>query len=96
MPLTTSNSPRFRFTLNSNLLGPLVLSTDPVGWDRIGVSLHRDTLRHGLTTEYSAELGFVKQGRAYLMRAYDAAGIEADVRLRVEQLDPGARTTRAG
>lgn len=86
--LANSNSPRFRFILNSDLLGPLVLSTDPVGWDRIGVSLHRDTLRHGLTTEYSAELGFVKQGRAYLMRAYDAAGIEADVRLRVEQLDP--------
>ena len=88
MLLANSNSPRFRFTLRSDLLGARVLRTDPLGWDAIGVSLHRDTVRHGLTTEYSIELGFVKDGRAYLQRAYEAAGIEADVRLVIEQYDP--------
>lgn len=88
MLLATSNSPRFRYTLRSDLLGARVLRTDPIGWDEVGISLHRDTIRHGLTTEYSVELGFVKDGRAYLQRIYEAAGIEADVRLVIEQLDP--------
>lgn len=90
MLLASSNSPRFRFTLQSDLLGARVLQTDPIGWDEVGISLHRDTIRHGLTTQYSVELGFVKDGRAYLQRMYEAAGIEADVRLIIEQYDPNA------
>lgn len=88
--LTATNSPRFRFTLLSELLDRLVLRADPTGWDQLGVSLHRDPEAHGLSTEYSLQLGFVKAGRAYLARAYAAAGIEADVRLLVEQYDPNA------
>lgn len=86
--LTASNSPRFRFTLNSDLLGPRVLATDPTGWNSLGVNLTRDPKTHGLSVAYTVQLGFVKDGRAYLARAYAAAGIEADVRLLVEQLDP--------
>lgn len=90
MLLSNSNAPRFRYTLRSDLLGTRVLRTDPLGWDAVGISLHRDTIRHGLTTEYSVELGFVKDGRSYLQRVYEAAGIEADVRLTIEQYDPNA------
>lgn len=86
--LSTSNSPRFRFTLLSDLLGQRVLGTDPEGWSDLGVHIARDPQAHGLTTEYTVKLGFVKDGRAYLRRAYDAAGIEANVLLIVEQLDP--------
>jgi hypothetical protein len=88
MLLTGSNSPLFRYTLCSDLLGTRVLKTDPIGWDEVGISVHRDTIRHGLTTEYSVDLAFVKDGRAYLQRIYEAAGIEVDVRLIIEQYDP--------
>lgn len=90
MLLPTSNSPRFRYTLDSELLGPHVCATDPVGWDQVGLSLHRDPKTHGLTTQYSVQLGFVKDARAYLQRAYDAARIEAAVYVLIEQLDPNS------
>ncbi|HEX8656188.1 MAG TPA: hypothetical protein VF690_01565, partial [Hymenobacter sp.] len=66
MLLPTSNSPRFRFTLDSDLFGPRVLRTDPKGWDELGISLRRDPKTHGLTREYTVQLGFIQDGRAYL------------------------------
>jgi hypothetical protein len=88
--LLAQNSPSFRFTLDSDLLGQRVLKTDPVGWDQLGVHIARNEKLHGITLEYTVQLGFVKEGKAYLERAYAAAGIEADVRLLVEEFDPNA------
>ncbi|WP_170172523.1 hypothetical protein [Hymenobacter rigui] len=63
-----------------------------MGWEEIGVQLHRDGKYHGLTTEYTVELGFVKEGRAYLLQALEIAGIEAEVAVLIEVYDPNAFT----
>jgi hypothetical protein len=88
--LPPPNKPAFRFWGNSDLLGRKLLHYEPLGTDSLGVSLHRDPKTHGMATEYTAQLSFVKDGKAYLQRAYDAAGIEADVHITAEQLDPNA------
>ncbi|MGI4869717.1 MAG: hypothetical protein ACRYFX_00915 [Janthinobacterium lividum] len=89
--LATTNGPQFRYTLSSDLLGTKRLRYEPTGWeDGIGVNLHRDTKTHGVATEFSSQLGYVKDGKAYLLRAYQAAGVEADVRQLIEQYDPNA------
>ncbi|MET4106052.1 hypothetical protein [Hymenobacter sp. UYP22] len=86
------NQPLLRFTLLSELFGPQRQSVDPLGWEGMGVTLHRDGKYHGLTTEYTVELGFVKEGRAYLAQALDVAGVEAEIGLLVEVYDPNTFT----
>jgi hypothetical protein len=88
--LPPPNQPVFRFWGNSDLLGRKLLRYEPLGTDQLAISLHRDPKTHGMATEYTAQLSFVKDGRAYVQRAYDAAGIEADVHITAEQLDPNA------
>lgn len=86
--LPPQNRPLFRHTLSCALLPTRRLRYEPLGGEGLGVNLHRDTKTHGVATEYTAELSYVKDGRAYLARAYQAAGIEADVRALTEQYDP--------
>ncbi|WP_151086852.1 hypothetical protein [Hymenobacter baengnokdamensis] len=86
--VSPQNSPLFRFTLNSELLGPWRLRYDPVDWDTLAVTLSRARNTHGIDVEYSTHLGFVKDGKAYLQQAFDAADIEANVTLTVEQWEP--------
>ncbi|RSK50125.1 hypothetical protein [Hymenobacter rigui] len=81
------NQTLLRFTLLSELLGPQRQSVDPIGWEDMGVQLHRDSKYHGMTTEYTVELGFVKEGRAYLAQLLDVAGVEASASLLVEVYD---------
>jgi hypothetical protein len=87
--LPPQNRPLFRHTLSCPLLPTRRLRYEPLGGDGLGVNLHRDFGKtHGVATEYTAELSYVKDGRAYLDRAYRAGGIEADVRALTEQYDP--------
>jgi hypothetical protein len=86
--IPAQNSPLFRFTLHYDLLGTLQLRHDPIGWDTLGISLTRSRKAHGMGIEYTTQLGFVKEGKAYLQRAFDAAGIEADITLTIEQYNP--------
>lgn len=81
------NAPRFRFILGSEF-GRRVLGTDPVGWDDMGLSLHRDPKHHGITTEYIMQLGFVQDGRVYLRQVFAQRGVRAVVTLTIEQYDP--------
>ncbi|MDF7810697.1 hypothetical protein [Hymenobacter sp. YC55] len=85
------NQPLLRFSLLSPLFQEtMVLRYDPIGWEDLGSELHRDKKYHGIATEYTAELGFIKDGKSYLSQAYDAAGIEAEVVLLVQVYDPNA------
>ncbi|WP_426491064.1 hypothetical protein [Hymenobacter sp. 102] len=86
--MTDQNQTLLRFTLLSELLGPQRQNVDPIGWEDMGVQLHRDGKYHGMTTEYTVELGFVKEGRAYLAQLLEVAGVEAPVTLMVEVYDP--------
>lgn len=90
--LALTNGPQFRYTLAAaGLLPTRRLRYEPVDGNHIGVSLHRDLKSHGMSSEFSdAKLGFVKDGRYYLSRAYAAAGLEAEVLVTIEQLDPNA------
>jgi len=90
--LPPQNHPVFRFRVDSDLFGPRALRHEPMGADQLSVSLHRDPKTHGVGVEYSNSLSFIKDGKAYVQRAYEAAGIEADVQVRAEQHDPNAFT----
>lgn len=82
------NQPLLRFTLLSAYLSaPLVLATDPIGWEDMGVKLHRDGKYHGLATEYTVELGFVKDGRSALVQLLETDGVDQDLELLVEVFD---------
>ncbi|QNH60755.1 hypothetical protein [Hymenobacter sediminicola] len=83
------NAPRFRYTFDGEF-GRRVLRADPKGWEETGVNLHRDPKYHGQTLEYITQLAFVQDGRVYLSQAYAQRGVEADVRLLIEQYDPNA------
>jgi len=85
-----STSPALRFTLDSDELGRLVVDAeeDPIGWEQLGLQLHRDPKLHGITTEYTVQLGFIKRAKQYLERMDELRGIQADVRLTIEQYDP--------
>ncbi|SNC62223.1 hypothetical protein SAMN06265337_0627 [Hymenobacter gelipurpurascens] len=82
------NQPLLRFTLLSSRFGSLVSQHDPRGWEDVGAQLHRDGKLHGLTTEYTVELAFIKEAKKYLSQAYQLAGIEAEVELLIEIFDP--------
>lgn len=86
--LPPQNSIRYRFTASSDLLGRRVFKYDPIGWESIAATLRRDSSRHGTTVDFISDLNFVKDGRAYLLRAYQAAGVQANVRILIEQYDP--------
>ncbi|NML67597.1 hypothetical protein HHL22_20545 [Hymenobacter sp. RP-2-7] len=85
-----SAGPQFRYTLSTGAgyLAPQRLRYEPTGWDGTTVNLHRDPKNHGVSGEYSPQLGFVKDGKAYLTRAYQAGGVEADARVLIEQYAP--------
>jgi hypothetical protein len=84
-----TNAPEFRFILNSDIFGRKLLQYDPIGWDSMGLSIHRDPKYHGIATEYNAEtLGFVKDGKQYLEQAKELLGIEADIDLEVQIFRP--------
>ncbi|MBX0293131.1 hypothetical protein K3G63_21985 [Hymenobacter sp. HSC-4F20] len=84
-----TNAPQFRFILTSGVFGRLLLKHDPIGWDTMGLSVHRDQKYHGIATEYNAEtLGFIKEGKQYLEQAKELRGIEADIDLEVQIFQP--------
>jgi len=86
-----TNAPQFRFILNSDIFTPgrKLLQHDPIGWDSMGLTIHRDQKYHGIATEYNSEtLGFIKDGKQYLEQAKDNRGIEADIDLEVQIYRP--------
>lgn len=86
--IPSQNSILYRFTANSEILGRRRFRHDPVDWASIVASARRDATRHGTTIDFTSDLTFVKDGRAYLLRAYQAAGVQADVRILIEQWHP--------
>lgn len=86
--IPATNQPVFRVKLDSALYGPRLVRHEPLGLDGVGVSLHRDPKAHGVATEHTGSLSYVKDGKAYVLKAFEAAGIEADVSSLIEQYDP--------
>lgn len=88
--ILSTNAPQLRFVLHSALFTPAsVICEDPIGWDSLGIILHRDEKYHGVATEFSEEqLGFIKSGKRYLSQAYEVGGIEAEVELEIQLYDP--------
>ncbi|MCC3156425.1 hypothetical protein LJ737_04205 [Hymenobacter sp. 15J16-1T3B] len=84
------NAPRYRFTLISPNQAALTLDTDPEGWEDLGLTLHRDPVLHGLSSEYTDAFGWLKEARRYLEREYQLGGIEADVTALIEYFDPNS------
>ena len=57
------------------------LESDPVNWDNSEKTLKRDSKTHGMYTQLSKNLEFVKDGAVFLIAAYAYKDIEADVEI---------------
>ena len=87
------------FLLTSDVLQPLQLVTEPVGWEAMKELLARDPTRHGVALSVSVELTFVQQAAAYLRLVYEGGadangqllpprGVEGVVNLTVYEQNP--------
>ncbi len=77
----------FRFTLTNTATGASTIIDEPVGMDKVSLHLKRDENYHGFLDAIDDSLGsFQFYGAAYklLKTAYNADGVDADVRLLIE------------
>jgi hypothetical protein len=82
----------YRFYLYHPLLKrPVRLKYDPVGWDSLNTMLRRDPSWHGVFFEYTPRLKFIKDGRAYIHTIYEQYGIEAEILIFIDVLNPITR-----
>ena len=69
---------RFRFVLNNDVYGSMVLQEEPKGWREIEVMLKRSLEYHGIFYEAMAQLEFkCKSGKEYIDTIIEEIGIDA-------------------
>jgi hypothetical protein len=80
-----SNTPKlFKYVLQSTDYGTEVLTNVPVGWDGSELTFIRDPKYKGVLQEFSTnELRFVKEGRDYILTAYEAKGIDYEITINI-------------
>lgn len=86
----------FRWTLSdldSNVIQ--VLKKDPKGWQGLVITHDRDEKYHGISDDFTTELGFFCKGagKELLDAAYDLKSQEANVRIKLEVKCNGSYTT---
>lgn len=79
-----------RFSFNSSL-GPLIVENDPIGINDITQITKRSEQYEGVFYEIILNVEFIKEGRAYLIAAYEAGGIDAVVSLTLYDRNPNTR-----
>lgn len=82
-----------RFWLHHAEFGKTIIR-DPLGWDGSNKTIRRDMTTHGVFFEYTPRIRFVKNGRGILKYLRDKYGVEADVRLRVQEKNLSTRLWR--
>ena len=74
----------FRFVLNSEQYGALILPNEPVGWKDIELMLKRSLEYHGVFYEAMAPIDFkCGSGKEYIDKAFDELGPDAIVSLTI-------------
>jgi hypothetical protein len=79
--------PLFKFVLAHEATGEYELKYAPVGWDDMQQTFARDALYHGVTTKYTLDFNFVKDGYAFIRTVFNTFGIEADILLIIYELN---------
>lgn len=75
----------FRFTLNSEQYGALILEEEPDGWKDIEIILKRSLEYHGIFNEAMAQLEFTcRAGKEYLDTALEELDIDAVVNITIQ------------
>lgn len=78
-----------RVQLLNDSLGPLVIDrNDPVGINELVQNIKRSADRKGIVYEIVLELEFIKEGRRYLMDAFETKGIDTEVRVNIYSYNP--------
>ena len=77
----------YKFYLFHQDVGRYTRIMDPIGWDRLGKTIHRDLKWHGIFFDYLPKLKFVKDGRAFIQFYYEKYGVEAEILIRIEKMD---------
>ena len=75
----------FRFTLKNDRLGTLSLKHPPLQWNDLSFTYERDKKYHGIAPKVAFEAEFVKEGKDYILQAFNRDSIEAVVTLEVER-----------
>ena len=65
--------------INNRTGDSITLAHDPKNWDESEPKIKRSMKSFGITTEYSKNLEFVKEGKDFLNKAFDLHDIEAQV-----------------
>lgn len=78
---------RVRYKLSNKDLGTKVI-VDPIGWVDDSKEYARNMDFYGIVSNFSNNLIFVKNGADYINHVYNTYGINADIFLSREELDP--------
>lgn len=70
--------------LNKNK-GRYVLNYNPIGWDTTKMTLKRSSKYHGIDIEFSEELQFVKDGKAYIDEVYESEGYQGEIEVIIQE-----------
>ena len=74
----------YRITLTNQNAGKLELYHLPEGWKKCGWSFNRDNKYYGMFKKYAvSELGFVKEGKAYIKRALGVNGDDFEQKITI-------------
>ena len=84
--ITTAYSNTVIFRLTATNVDSLVLLTEPIGWRDDDLELDRHKDYHGIFTNFTNNLEFINEAKAYIERAYDIGGINANLILTKEIL----------
>lgn len=79
------------YIYHPDLLKPIRLKYDPVGWDGTGREFDRDPKWHGVFWKYTPKLQFVKDGRGIVHYFYEKYGIEAEITLTIYKKNRNTR-----
>lgn len=80
----------FRYTLNSDLLGELVLNDAPIGWESKKLILYR-TEYEGIFLQTTAELTFIRESYEYLKQLDNEYGYSAECSILIERFNGQTR-----
>ena len=87
MAVSTSFSDRSRYTLQHFADGSLIVA-EPIGWREDDKEYSRHKTYRGVISNFSNNLGFIKEGKQFIINVYDAYGINAKLRLIKDEKHP--------
>lgn len=80
-----------KFQFLNESLGPLTIVNDPIGINDISQKIKRSSELEGIVYEVILNIDFIKEGRRYLIAAFDTFGPDTVVKVNLYSYDPNLR-----